>query len=198
MQLLRRTGLALEDLLAKVHGEPFVFWPVPGTKLSEAKEALIVENLSLFHTIRRVLEWDGCVAGLRPNILIYGEGKKIEASLSFLKDITDASQLTLRYAGDIDQEGWGIYIRLKHKYPEVHIELAVPLYEAMVRVKRTVPIGKQVHREEVLALVLEELENAGRGELRSAVMECWNGQLRIPQEVLTVESLRVGKEWFAE
>lgn len=64
-QMLRRLGLTLQDLKAKVYGEPFVYWPRPGARLEQADKLLIVENLSCFHTCRLAIERDGEVLGLR-------------------------------------------------------------------------------------------------------------------------------------
>jgi hypothetical protein len=162
--------------------------------LQECRDALVVENLSLFHTVRRVLEQEGHALGLRPDILIYGEGKKIEASLGFLNDIADVSALQVHYAGDIDPEGWGIYRRLKQKYDGVRIRIALPFYEAMVRWRKTVPVmGGQTQDASLIENALDELRSSGGSEeLQEAVKQCWMDRVRIPQEVLTVETMRMG------
>lgn len=194
---LRRLGLSLDDLRARVHGEPFVFWPRPGIRLQEVKQALVVENLSLFHTVRRTLELDGHVLGLQPELLIYGEGKKIEASLAFLVDLVGMERtlaLTVHYAGDIDPEGWSIYLRLKRRYSTIDIRLAVPFYEAMAEYAHKVPINAQLQQPEVLASVMDELREAGASEdLASVVGSCWAEWLRLPQEVLNIETIRGGR-----
>lgn len=191
-QFVRRIGLTLDDLLAKVYGEPFVYWPRPGIYLQRAGAALIVENLSLFHSVRRVLEVDGEALGLRPDLLIYGEGKKIEASLGFLADITNAGAMRIYYAGDIDPEGWGIYTRLKLKYADLRIQPAASFYEAMAKRRPFVPIkGGQTRDRAILRRMMEELRGAGGSDaLLEKVRECWDNRVRIPQEVLTFETLR--------
>ncbi len=191
MLFLRRIGMTLEGIKAKVHGEPFVFWPRPGISLKHAEAVLVVENLSLFHTLRRVMELDGSVLNLRPDLLIYGEGKKIEASLPFLNEITQSTVITIMYAGDIDPEGWGIYVRLKQKHPSYEIGLALPIYEAMVLSVKTVSAENQKQDASVLHCVLEELNGQNGSELLLAVVNrSWYERLRVPQEVLTVETLR--------
>jgi hypothetical protein len=195
MLLLRRIGMTLEGIKAKVHGEPFVFWPSPGISLKHAKAVLVVENLSLFHTVRRVMELDGSVLNLRPDLLIYGEGKKIEASMPFLNEITKSTGIRIMYAGDIDPEGWGIYIRLKQKHPSYEIGLALPFYEAMVLSETTVSAENQKQDESVLQCVLEELNGQNGSELLHAkVNRSWIERLRVPQEVLTVETLRAFRD----
>jgi hypothetical protein len=192
---LRRIGLTMEDLKMKVYGEPFVFWPRPGTMLDQANEVLMVENLSLFHTIRRVLERDGHVLGLKPDLLIYGEGKKIESSLPFLSEIVDNANMRLLYAGDMDPEGWSIYVRLKQKYPEYLINLAIPLYERMAQYGEGIhiPVHHQRHQEVHLHAVLDELRHdQASAALLAMVEQSWKAKVRIPQEVLTVETLRKG------
>lgn len=191
MLFLRRVGMTLEGIKAKVHGEPFVFWPRPGISLKHAECVLVVENLSLFHTLRRVMELDGSVLNLRPDLLIYGEGKKIEASLPFLNEITQSTDIKIMYAGDIDPEGWGIYVRLKRKHPSYEIGLALPLYEAMVLNMKTVSAENQKQDASVLHGVLEQLNGQNGSELLHALVNlCWLERLRVPQEALTVETLR--------
>ena len=127
--LLQRLQLSLDDLKARVYGEPFAFWPAPHADIRDAKTVLIVENQSFYHTCRLLMNNGKAVSGIHPDLLIYGEGKKIEKSFNFLHDITNSAELTIYYVGDIDPEGWGIYVRLKDTYPSANIQLALSIYK---------------------------------------------------------------------
>ncbi len=194
-QLIRRLGVSLEDLKARVYGEPFVYWPCPGRRLAEAKRLLIVENLSIFHTCKMAMERDGLVLGLKPDVIIYGEGKKIESSLPFYTSIikTNEHDIHIDYAGDIDPEGWSIYIRLRDRYPQLSIALAASFYETMVQLVReqTQPIQGQFSNPVHYDRVIEELQAAQLSDASiESIQSCWASKQRIPQEWITLESLQ--------
>lgn len=193
-QFLRRLGLGLTDLKAKVYGEPFVYWPRPEVPLSEAKQLLIVENLSMFHTCKRALEQRIDLLGLLPDAIIYGEGKKIEASLPFYKEIFSQSAIQLLYAGDIDPEGWSIYARLRAKFPEYPLQLASAIYGSMAElaVEPYQSIAGQQVNEIHYSYILGELEPASNisAQALANIKQCWTSQTRIPQEVITIETLQ--------
>jgi len=193
LQFLRRLGLGLADLKAKVYGEPFVYWPRPGIPLSEAKQVLIVENLSMFHTCKRALEQGIDLLGLLPDAIIYGEGKKIEASLPFYKEIFSQSNIQLLYSGDIDPEGWSIYARLRTKFPEYPLQLAAAIYGYMAELPDMAlqSIAGQQANEMHYSTILKELELAANisEQAIETIKQCWTSQTRIPQEVITIETL---------
>lgn len=192
---LSRIGISLEDLKARVYGEPFVFWPRPGVKLALVRKVLIVENLSFFHTCKRVLESGGAIPGEEPDLVIYGEGKKIESSLPFLFDLIPGGSkpAVIHYAGDIDAEGWGIYLRLTRRYPDLPIRLAFPIYATMVNAAEEysqLPLyTDQVEKDEVLQEVVRSFHEAGYADIAGRIKELWYERRRIPQEVLTYERL---------
>lgn len=82
--LLQRLQITLDDLKARVYGEPFAFWPAPHGEIRNAKTVLIVENQSFYHTCRLLINRGNDIKGIQPDLLIYGEGKKIEKSFNSL------------------------------------------------------------------------------------------------------------------
>ncbi|WP_077212369.1 Wadjet anti-phage system protein JetD domain-containing protein [Bacillus dakarensis] len=187
--LLQRLQLTLDDLKAKVYGEPFVFWPAPNRLISDAKTVLIVENLSFYHTCRQLLNSGGNIKGINPDLLIYGEGKKIEKSFSFLNEIINKKGLTIYYVGDIDPEGWGIYVRLKENYPEENIQLAISIYDALIdKGKTNRTETEQVANTPYLTHVIKEIVQNGREDMATVVKELWENKLRIPQEALSLDT----------
>lgn len=188
--LLQRLQLSLEDLKAKVYGEPFVFWPALTTDINTANTVLIVENLSFFHTCRQLMNWERSIVGIQPDILIYGEGKKIEKSFNFLESITAGKELLIYYVGDLDPEGWGIYVRLADSYPTANIQLAIPIYEALLD-KRLSNQTETNQNENSMYLerVKMELQQKGRSDLAKKIQQLWEEKRRVPQEALSLDTL---------
>ncbi|MEH7131111.1 Wadjet anti-phage system protein JetD domain-containing protein [Neobacillus drentensis] len=188
--LLQRLQLNLEDMKARVYGEPFAFWPAPNADIRNPKSVLIVENQSLYHTCRLLMNSGKDVSGIHPDLLIYGEGKKIEKSFNFLHDISNGNDLIIYYVGDIDPEGWGIYIRLKDSYPDANIQLAVPIYESLLNKNLTNKTEtNQNEKSTYLNRVMQEFELQGRSDLAAAVLQLWELKLRVPQEVLSLDTI---------
>ncbi|MEH7492047.1 Wadjet anti-phage system protein JetD domain-containing protein [Neobacillus niacini] len=188
--LLQRLQLSLDNLKARVYGEPFAFWPAPNGDIRNAKSVLIVENQSFYHTCRLLMNSGKDIIGIHPDLLIYGEGKKIEKSFNFLHDITSSHDLTIYYAGDIDPEGWGIYVRLKDSYPTANIQLAMPIYEALLNKNLTNKTDtNQNENMTYLNQVLLEIEQQGRSDLAAKIQQLWEKKLRVPQEVLSLDTI---------
>jgi hypothetical protein len=187
--ILQRMQLSLDDLKAKDYGEPFVFWPSPRSGQNKVRLILIVENLSFFHTCRRAMIHGQDFCGFQPDMLIYGEGKKIEKSLSFLREILTDGPMHICYAGDMDPEGWGIYVRLKNRYPEYPMQLALPIYRAMAANNQRNDMEKnQQESVENLHEVLQEIGHQDK-QLHRIIESLWKEKKRIPQETLTIETL---------
>jgi hypothetical protein len=188
--LLQRLFLSLEDLKARVYGEPFAFWPAPNAAVSKAKIVLIVENQSFYHTCRLLMNSGKDIVGISPDLLIYGEGKKIEKSFNFLQDITTNNELNIYYVGDIDPEGWGIYVRLKENYQAFTIQLAISIYSALLDSNVTNKTDKiQNENPRYLERVMEEFQQYGRLDLAEHVKSLWDQKRRVPQEVLSLDTI---------
>ncbi len=182
---LRRIGLSAERLKAAKYGEPFVFWLKRGCDVKDMKRILIVENLSFFHTCISLLESEQL--DYEPELVIYGEGKKIEKSFPFFFRLFEEKPYLFYYAGDMDAEGYSILVRLMNKYPDCSIQPALKIYRRMLAFQnRTNTMGDQVkneeHRESFFSWFTEEEQ--------TAMMQLWQDGLRIPQEVLTIETWR--------
>jgi hypothetical protein len=188
--LLQRLQLSLDDLKARVYGEPFAFWPAPNVDIKNAKTVLIVENQSFYHTCRLLMNSGKDITGIQPDLLIYGEGKKIEKSFNFLNDITNDNVLTVYYVGDIDPEGWGIYVRLKDCYPTFNIQLAASIYSSLLKKQATNKIDKnQNENRRYLERVMEEFQQIGLPNIAELIQNLWDQKLRVPQEVLSLDTI---------
>ncbi|WP_042458838.1 Wadjet anti-phage system protein JetD domain-containing protein [Neobacillus dielmonensis] len=193
--LLQRLQITLDDLKARVYGEPFAFWLAPHGDIRNAKTVLIVENQSFYHTCRLLINRGKDIKGIQPDLVIYGEGKKIEKSFNFLHDITNMEAVTIDYVGDIDPEGWGIYVRLKETYPSANIGLAVSIYEAMLDTYLTNHTEKnQNENRTYLQRVVEDFQQHGRPDLAERIQQLWEEKRRVPQEVLSLDNIGRIKE----
>ncbi|QFK71464.1 permease [Pradoshia sp. D12] len=183
---LQRIGVSMEELKSMKFGEPFVFWLKPGVQIADIKRVLIVENLSFFHTCVQLLEEE--ILDYEPELIIYGEGKKIERSFSFFfKLFPKDSSYLFYYVGDLDAEGYSICMRLIDKYQECTIQPALKIYRKMLDCmdqanSETGQVRNEIHRERFFSWFTEEEQNS--------LNELWATKNRIPQEVLTIETWR--------
>nr|WP_245350023.1 Wadjet anti-phage system protein JetD domain-containing protein [Cytobacillus eiseniae] len=166
------------------YGEPFVFWMKQGKEIKDIRRVLIVENLSFFHTSIQLLEANRL--DYEPELIIYGEGTKIERSFSFFNQMFPAKPYLFYYAGDLDAAGCGILIRLIQKYPDCSIQPALKIYRKMLDCLEQKNNQKQGqnqnprYRDEFIQWFTEEEQ--------AVLIQLWEEKKRIPQEVLTVET----------
>ncbi|WP_040209115.1 Wadjet anti-phage system protein JetD domain-containing protein [Neobacillus jeddahensis] len=179
-----RIGITAEQLKMVNYGEPFVFWIKQGKAIDEIQRILIVENLSFFHTSIQLVE-----AGqldYEPDLIIYGEGTKIERSFSFFFRMFPPKNYLFYYAGDLDAAGYGILIRLIEKYPASCIQPALKIYRKMLECMEQRNDQKQGQTQNYLDDFLQWFTE----EEQAILMQLWNENKRIPQEVLTIETWR--------
>ena len=168
------------------YGEPFVFWMKQGKEMKDIQRVLIVENLSFFHTSIKLLEANQL--DYEPELIIYGEGTKIERSFSFFFRMFPTKPYLFYYAGDLDAAGYGIFIRLMEKYPECSIQPALKIYRKMLDCLEQRNDQKQgqtqnlKYRDSFFQWFTEEEQ--------ALLLELWQENKRIPQEVLTIETWR--------
>ncbi|AUM63301.1 hypothetical protein C0R09_01335 [Brevibacillus laterosporus] len=188
---LSRIKLSLDDLQARNLGEPFTYFVLPHVTTQTANNLLILENRSTFHTCNRYFSEYTSFVGFCPDVVIFGEGDHIVSSLSFLYDIFPRKKYRIWYAGDIDAAGIGIYCRLRDKYPDESIRLALPLYKAMVDLSwNWVPSERQIKQKEHLQRVIMEFEEEGMVTLVDVVKTCWQEEKRVPQEALNFYTMK--------
>jgi hypothetical protein len=189
---LFRTGLSLDKLLAKTYGEPFVFRVKPGVAFQNIKQVIIVENLSLFHVCNRILSERNSILSFDIDAVIYGEGKKIESSFRFFEDMFPASNPAIFYAGDIDPEGWAVYTRLKERYPAYQLSLFLPFYRFMLERGKEREFDEEQRKDEaVKKQIARELIASQYGQYVKKIEQLWEENKRIPQEVITYETIKM-------
>ncbi|MGM0901043.1 MAG: Wadjet anti-phage system protein JetD domain-containing protein [Bacillota bacterium] len=183
---LTRIGVTEEQLKVVNYGEPFVFWMKQGKEIKDIQRVLIVENLSFFHTSIQLLENNQL--DYEPELIIYGEGTKVERSFSFFFRMFPPKNYLFYYAGDLDAAGYGILIRLMEKYPDCCIEPALKIYRKMLECidqkndQKTGQTQNLKYRDEFFHYFTKEEQ--------VLLMQLWEENKRIPQEVLTIETWR--------
>jgi len=183
---LARIGVSEEQLKMVNYGEPFVFWMKQGIELKDIQRVLIVENLSFFHTSIKLLEVNEL--DYEPELIIYGEGTKIERSFSFFFRMFPTKPYLFYYAGDLDAAGYGILIRLIEKYPDCCIQPALKIYRKMLdclEQRNDQKVG-QTQSTQYRDLFFQWFTEEEQALLR----QLWQDNKRIAQEVLTIESWR--------
>lgn len=183
---LTRIGVSEEQLKMERYGEPFVFWLKQRKEINEIQRVLIVENLAFFHTSIQLLE-----AGqldYEPELIIYGEGKKIEQSFSFFFKLFPPKSYLFYYAGNLDAEGYGILIRLMDRYPDCCIQPALKTYRKMLECfdQRNDQKRGQTQNTKYRDLFIQWFTD----EEQALIVQLWQENKRIPQEVLTIETWR--------
>nr|WP_285890719.1 Wadjet anti-phage system protein JetD domain-containing protein [Mesobacillus maritimus] len=183
---LTRIGVTDEQLKIVKLGEPFVFWLKQGKEIKDVQRVLIIENLSFFHTAIQLLETNQL--DYEPELLIYGEGTKIERSFSFFFRMFPEKNYLIYYAGDLDAAGYGIVMRLIEKYPETTIQPALKIYRKMLECQdqkndqKTGQLQNLKYRDLFFQWFTEEEQEQ--------LIQLWQENKRIPQEVLTIETWR--------
>jgi hypothetical protein len=109
-QLLKRIKITLQDLCCVPAPEPFFFWANALPLLPEERaHCLVVENKDTFHSLKYLLGAGKLKTTPEIHLLIYGEGKKILNSWSFIYEcLPGAAGYQFFYFGDLDPEGLGI------------------------------------------------------------------------------------------
>lgn len=183
---LARIGVSEEQLKVVNYREPFVFWMKQGKEMKDIQRVLIVENLSFFHTSIKLLEADQL--DYDPELIIYGEGTKIERSFSFFFKIFPPKSYLFYYAGDLDAAGYGIITRLIEKFSNCCIQPALKIYRKMLEClhqrneQKSGQIQNLKYRDAFFEWFTEEEQEV--------LKQLWQENKRIPQEVLTIETWR--------
>ncbi|MGM0603682.1 MAG: Wadjet anti-phage system protein JetD domain-containing protein [Bacillota bacterium] len=203
-RLLSSLNLSLADLKAQQYNHLFVYWTVDP---NEIKNILIMENHSAFIGAKRALGAGINIFAKNFDTVIYGQGKKIIRSFSFLKELLSPGlrnnqrpevieRLNIYYAGDLDPEGLAIYTSLKDKYPEFEIKLLGEYYQLLFKESDMFyPCQKRHNKNmDVLNKVIIEFNKQGFLEMTEEVKRIWENDLRLPQEIVTLE---VYQKYFA-
>jgi hypothetical protein len=210
-KLLKRIKITLQDLCCVPAPEPFFFWatalPVcPGEKA----RCLVVENKDTFHSLKHLLGVGKLKTIPEIHLLIYGEGKKILNSWSFIYEcLPGAAGYQFFYFGDLDPEGVGICADLilaaregdvdaavpeqilvtvgDCSIPTVEVLPAEPLYNLLLATGKSRSLKSDQSR--VTELRMQPFFDLCSPNLRERIKPLWEGDSVIPQEALTTSML---------
>lgn len=185
--VLKRLKLSYEDIKMKKYGQMFVYW---NRGVRQIKTAIILENHSTFFSYKRAAMEGYDIFGIDPDAIIYGQGKDIVSSFSFIHEIADAERIKVFYFGDIDPEGYMIYKSLKEAYDSVNISLQLAAYKKLFDFGKSYPIKKAQNKNiENLNFVTNEFAANNYHEAAENLKKLWDANRRIPQEFITYEYL---------
>ncbi|MEC0276167.1 Wadjet anti-phage system protein JetD domain-containing protein [Peribacillus frigoritolerans] len=195
--IMNRLKIKPEHLHFKEIREPFIYWQNEDCPLHHKKEVLIVENLATFHTMKFLLNQKTLWRfGPIPHLLIWGAGSRIEGTIDYLQDVVkDPLELSIRYAGDIDYEGFAIYYRLKEKNKHLSLSLAIPIYKFMTEhgLKYKSFITKD-QRMTIGNLSKLKTELESYPDIYNVLEKLWHERERVAQEVFNIELL-ISEGW---
>ena len=183
-EILKKLGITYNDLYAYDTYEPFFYYINTEYEMQESKNKtiLIIENKDTFWTIVRV------VKKLKiENIymIIYGEGKKILKSFSFIEEFKINSKDNIYYFGDIDFEGINIYVSLKNKYNKYNISVFTKGYQTILDIEKTpekISTNQNINQNKI-----EKFINEFDKKYKDKLIEIFNNKKYIPQEVFNYE-----------
>lgn len=148
---------------------------------------LIIENKDTWYTLRsRMSPKRSCIAGIRFDSLIYGEGKKISRKIDslteFNKSFFEDSKTVYYYFGDLDYEGIGILNDLIAANPTLKIKLMKPLYTAMLEASKNLqlPLTKEKQNRKAVEWFVSLFDS----EHQSIIINILESGRYIPQEIL--------------
>lgn len=173
---LAKLKLKFEDLFCYDTYEPFFYYQNSNDKGNE-KIILIVENKDTFWTLKKAIE----ILNINVFLLIYGEGKKILNSFSFIENFDITNRDEIQYFGDIDYEGVNIYVSLKQLYINYNIKLFTEGYKTILDLEQN-PKNirtKQNKNEGYIKIFLDEFDEAYKKKLNNIFQK----NKYIPQEV---------------
>jgi len=178
--LLKRLGLSFTDLNCYKTLEAFLYILFqPKYKLN----ILIIENKDTFYSALKYLERrpDKDLCGVNIDMLIYGEGKKIVNSFSFINEVATGTSIDrVYYFGDLDFEGIGIFNSMASKYGTHLIVPHVNLYRQMLAEAKNPPKIRTKQSDICLDLFLMYFDEESKKKISEIL---YNGRY-IPQEAV--------------
>lgn len=187
--VLKRLGLSYEDICCYETPEPFFNFQKKDFSRLRSRTVYIIENKDTFWSFKHQIM--GSPSILDPDMLIYGEGKKILSSFIFVDEYgIDPEHDSFIYFGDLDPEGINILCALKDRYPRYKIEPFIEGYKIILETSlgknpsRTP--GKQVINEKNISRFINYFDNNTAEQIKNLLVSgCY-----IPQEALSASMLK--------
>lgn len=149
---------------------------------------LTLENQSTFFAVKRLFSENISFFKRNYQFIIWGQGKGIIKQLEMLSRITEPKTVVIDYFGDIDPEGYFIFLKLKEKFPDLEINLLEEAYEALLEKGQFYHYHQKQNKNDT---VLEGILNFfKKTEHQMLIRKLWQENLRIPQEIITYEYIK--------
>jgi len=187
--VLKRLGLSYEDMRCYETPEPFFNFQKNDFSSLRSRIVYIIENKDTFLSFKH--EIMDLPSKLDPDMLIYGEGKKILNSFKFVSEYDiDPEYDSFIYFGDLDPEGINILCALKDRYPQYKIEPFIEGYKIVLETGlRKIPSrtpGKQVINEKNISRFISYFDKNTAEQIKNLLVSgCY-----IPQEALSASMMK--------
>ncbi|MFF2876142.1 Wadjet anti-phage system protein JetD domain-containing protein [Gottfriedia sp. NPDC057991] len=189
--LLSRLGITLNDLNCRKSYEPFFEYR---NSTEKPKNILIVENKDTFDSVKDLMKkgvntWNG----VKFEMIIYGEGDKIQRSYEFLTEY-HLGEYNVHYFGDLDAKG--IWICSELMKMDENVRPFVPFYIEMLdrygdepSKRKLIKPLKESNIKESLQIFLSHFEHEYHEKIKNCVKIIQSTQYYIPQEGLNLAIL---------
>lgn len=185
---LNRINLTPHDLKIEEKQEEFEYWMSADFDKMPNIRVLIIEGKATYRTFKKQLAKNEWIFEERPELLIFGQGNGIVSTFPYIERLLRGKNSTISYAGDIDPSGLSIYYTLVHRFPAYHILLAEDIYRFMMMKRQYYP---QLTNQ-VLASGAEQYFKTQFPLLYQQIEPIFTEDLRIPQEVINFDTIKVG------
>ncbi|MCA1024455.1 DUF2220 family protein [Cytobacillus kochii] len=185
---LNRINLAPHDLKIEEKQDEFEYWISADIDKMSNVRVLITEGKATYRTFKKQLAKDEWIFKGRPDLLIFGQGNGIVSTFPYIERLLRGKHSTISYAGDIDPSGLSIYYTLVHRFPEYHILLAEDIYHFMMMKQQYYP----QQTNQVLARGADQYFKTHFTHLYNQIESLFTEGLRIPQEVINFDTIKVG------
>ncbi len=180
---IKKLGIDFKSLYSFDTYEPFIYYE--NAKFNDKiKRIFIIENKDTFWTF---------INSLKENfgtfLVIYGEGKKILNSFSYIENFNISKDDVIYYFGDIDYEGINIYTAFKERYLDYKIMPYKIGYETILDIEKSP--GAVKNNQNINESNIEKFINEFSENYKLKLKNIFDNNLYIPQEVF---NLKIAKE----
>ena len=180
--ILNKLGIEFETLNCYDTYEPFFCYINPSFQ-GKNKVVIIIENKDTFWSTKKAAEGNSNVY-----MVIYGEGKKILKSFSYIKEFDISNSDKILYFGDIDYEGINICMSLIYAYPKYNIQIFKNAYKKCLELEDN--LQKLHHNQNKVNHYIDEFCKVFDTLSQEKLKYIFDNNFYIPQEILTFEELK--------
>lgn len=187
--VLKRLGLDLQQLGCYETVEPFFSFLKKDFYSKQVHNIYIIENKDTFWSFKKHIM--DLPARIKPDMLIYGEGKKILSSFKYIDEYGVNPRVdTVHYFGDLDAEGINIYCDLKAKFPQYNIIPFYEGYEAVLEIGLKRGTAKTPKQQKTNNDNISQFTNELDINLATRIRKLISGGFYMPQEALSAVGMK--------